>query len=107
MGSRIRDFRKVNSEDEILNRVQDNIEENISNIIRTEILDGRLITGIKLLPGVTNSIAHKLSREVRGYFIVLKDSDSSVWDEHSTNTNKKLFLNLRCSAEVTISLWAF
>lgn len=106
-GQRIRDFKKIKSEDSTLNRMQDQVEFTISQLVRTEILDGRLMKEVKLQTGSTNVIEHKLGRAIRGWVLTRKRANATVWDSQDSNTRQDKFLNLECSADVSVDLWVF
>lgn len=105
-GQRLRDYKKIKSDDDVLNRVQDQIAYSIAQLIRTEPLDGRLIPNVSLTAGA-NSVEHKLGRDLRGWIVVRKRANANIWDEQDSNTRSSLFLNLQTSADVTVDLWVF
>lgn len=65
-------------------------------------LDGRLIEDIVVTTS-TVSVAHKLSRQPRGWFIVSKNANADVWESSKSSS----YLVLDSSATVTISIWVF
>lgn len=98
---------KIASSDPVLDRVQEHIEQSFQAVTRNPLIDGVLIENVSLVSASTNIIEHKLSREVIGYIIVSKSSDSNVWDDLKAQTKKKLFLNLETDVDTTVSLWIF
>ena len=105
-GPRIRDYKKINSPDELLNRVQDEVSNSISQLLRTEILDGRLIQNVTLTAGI-NSVEHRLDRPILGWMITRKRADANVWDSQDNNGIPTRFLDLNASADVVVDIWVF
>lgn len=103
-GPRIRDYKKIKSDDEVLNRVQDQVATSIGQLLRTDILDGRLIKEVSLTAGA-NTVEHKLDRVLRGWFITKKNAFADVHDAVTSQPDK--FLVLQASAAVTVNLWVF
>ena len=106
-GQRIRDFKKIYSDDQVLNRVQDQVAQSISQLLRTEVLDGRLIKDVELSAGISNEVEHKLGRDLIGYIVTKKNAQSDIWDEQQNNARISSFLNLRSENNVTVDLWVF
>lgn len=100
-------FSKIGFTDDQLARLESNIENTFAPIITKEILNGRLIKNIALTAGLTNKVEHGLQREVLGYIIVKKGANAVIWDGEASNTMKSSFLNILCSANVTVSFWVF
>lgn len=100
-------LRKIQSDDDVLNRFQDNVASAISPIIQQPILGGNLLSGISLLTGVDNNVPHKLGRKLIGYMVVRKNSNSTVWDSQGFNLSQNSTLILNCSANTTVDLWVF
>lgn len=87
--------------DSVLSRFQDNVKEAVGSISRVPILDGLLVEGISLTTGIDNNVAHKLGRIPRMWIVADRNANSTVW---RTAWDDSL-IALRCSANVTISLW--
>lgn len=87
--------------------LNENLQSMLEPVLKKEILDGILLKNITLTTGVLNHVSHKLQRPVIGYFVVRADASSNVWDSEDDNLNRDVFLDLRCSANVTVSLWVF
>lgn len=107
---RLKKFQKIDHPDYAVNRIQDNIEQAFEPVTRSEILQGVLTSSVQLKTGQDNLVEHKLGREVRGYLVIAKSASATVCDkllDATDNTNKKLFLNLQSSADVTVRLWIF
>ena len=100
-------FRKINTGDSNLQRIQDNIEKVLNPLARKEISDGLLIEDVAIVSGTMKSIDHGLGRKLRGWFAVRVSANAVIWDNQSTNLFPTRTLNLQSSANVTVSLWVF
>ena len=100
-------FKKIEIEDQILSRVQDNIEQAIGALPSTEILQGRLVKSVSLLSASTVKVAHKLGRPVIGWIVVRQRGNAAIWDVQDSNPSPSLTLDLNCSSNVTVDLWVF
>jgi len=96
-------FKKLQLADEIVSRFQDNVESALDPLTKNKLIDGVLIENISLVASGDNQIAHKLGRMPVLWFPVRKYQNADVWEAANTATNT--LLTLRCSANVTISLW--
>jgi hypothetical protein len=103
----LKSFKKIQSEDKDLNKVQSNIEQLIEPFLNSEITDGVLIKNISLDSSITNQVNHKLGRKPLGWIVVRQRANSIIWDSQDTNTKANRTLELSCSANVTIDLWIF
>lgn len=91
-----------------LSKVQDNVRNVLESISELhEIVNGRLIKDIAIVSGTAKIISHELSRKLKGWIVVRKSANSTIWDSQLTNTNPKTTLVLQASANVTVSLWVF
>ena len=79
----------------------------LEEIQKKQIVDGMLLQSVSLTSGVVNNITHKLSRNPTGYIVVTRSADCRVWDDQITNTQKDIYLKLRTSANVVVTLWVF
>lgn len=100
-------FKRVKSQDRIVNQIQDNVEQVLSPLLRALISDGRLIENILIETGTPKSINHGLGRKLRGWMVTSKNSNADIWDSQSTNKLSSKTLILNSSANVIISLWVF
>jgi len=100
-------FKRLDTQDEALSRVQENVDTAIGSLPSTEIIQGRLVKNIALISSATNSVDHKLGRALIGWQIIRIRSNSIIWDTQDTNSIPQLTLNLNCSANVTVDLWVF
>jgi len=99
----VKDFKKIIIEDRITRQLQENVQQAITPIINSEIIDGLIIKDIEVLTGTKKVISHKLGRTPNGFAIVKRNANSTVWN----GTIDKKTIELNSSANVTISLWVF
>jgi hypothetical protein len=99
-------FRRINVKDNDLRLVQDSSEVVLTALISKSILDGIIVKDVAVGTSST-SIDHKLGRELIGWIVISKSSDSRVWDEQAGNTQKTKTLILKASSATTVSLWVF
>ena len=92
-------FKKLFHDDDIINRIQSNIEEQFDQSNYNDLI------GIALIAGQDNIINHKLGRKFIGWQVIDINRDSNVW--RINNNSPTLNLTLRCSASTTISLRIF
>jgi len=100
-------FKKVNSDNEQLNKMQENVSQALLPVLGSAILDGVLLTEIELTTGQANLIEHKLGRRPLGWIAVRKRAESTLWDNQNANLLNNRTLDLRCSSNVTVDLWIF
>lgn len=85
-------------------RAQSNVDNALKGILGSEISNGVLLENISITTAGV-SIEHKLNREYRGYLICKNDTFNSI--KATTDSNKKLFINLQATVDCTVSLWVF
>lgn len=82
--------------------------EQLSNVITSlqgsPIIDGVLKEQITLTSGNSIAIPHLLRRRVRGWVIVRKNANVSIWEQKSPDNNN---LYLISDGDVVINLWIF
>lgn len=106
-GGKSRFYRKVFTGNMEEARQQTAIEQAVAPAIKAELLNGRLIDNVSLLAASQTRFEHKLGRKPRGYLIILKSAEATVWDDLKTELKPELFLPLRSSADCTVSIWIF
>lgn len=101
-------FKKIQT-DRVLGQVQSNIEASLTPIQKSLIIDGIFLPGIVLKSSDSNGtqINHLLGRNPNGYIVVNKNANSDVWQSDVQNTLSDKIIYLKCSADVTVSLWIF
>lgn len=100
-------FQKIGTSIPLVDQVVEKAAISFDSLFNKEILDGRLILDIPLSSAATNRVAHGLQRAAVGYIVVKKNANAQIWDSEASNTLKSLFLDLNCSAAVTVSIWIF
>lgn len=100
-------FQHVNTEDQQLERVQQNIAAAVNPVIQASIIDGRLIKDVSLTTAQANLIEHKLGRALKGWFITRLRAGVTIWDEQDSNELPSRTLDLRSSADVVVDVWVF
>lgn len=103
----IKNYKKISSDIQELNQIQDRISDVFTAISSSDIINGVLLKSIFLSTGEENLIAHKLGRKPKGYIVIRKRSQSEIWDEQDSVQMPNKYLDLRCSANVLIDLWIF
>lgn len=98
------DLVRVQTQNEELNRIQNNIQQSISGIKgSTPFIGGSLLTGVSVKMGQDNAIPHGLTRTPTVWVICDQNTGTNVW-RTSWDSN---FLTLQCSADCTVSLWVY
>ncbi len=88
-------------------QTQDNTENILKAVSESSIVGGHLVVDEDLLSASTVLIAHKLGRAFQGWAVTDKQGDARVWRDTTSTADTKLFLALKCSADVTVDLWIF
>lgn len=102
----MRSYQRVGSSDEALSRVQTNIENALSPIASSAILDGKLITAELTTAGA--NIAHGLGRSYRGYIIVSTGAVSFSGHTYEVaSPDDAIYLTLSSTSNVTVTAWVF
>lgn len=78
----------------------------LNPVLANPLMAGRMINSVSLTTGV-NTINHGLQRKLRGYFVVLKSADVTLYDSQMTNQQADLTLILNASGAATVSLYVF
>lgn len=96
----------IHSQDNELNLIQTKWKSLIDPILSNTLVDGRLISGVSLVNG-SNTINHKLGRNLLGYIIVGINGIASIYDNQANNQTPDLTLTLISNAAVKVNLWVF
>lgn len=100
----IRDYKKVASPNEELNRVQDKLQEFFQPITANPLLDGTLLTSVTISTTLTQ-VPHRLGRPPLGYIIVAQNSNATIWQP--SKSLPSTFLDLQASATTVADIWVF
>lgn len=101
-----RKFRKLEIPDELVSRVQDNIDTAIAGLPTIQLIQGQLLSNVRLVVGV-NIINHGLQRQLIGWMPTRLRAAAQIYDSQDTNINANLTLILNSNADVTVDLWVF
>jgi hypothetical protein len=96
-------FRKVVSGNDDVQRLQANVEQAISEVLKNPILDSVLIESVRLSAGNVTQVSHKLSRIPKGYILVSKDGPGDFY----LNSKDASFLNFISTTAVNVSILVF
>lgn len=99
----LKPLRKTRTENLDVRQLQDAVDEVLKDVINNPLLQGRLIEKVVLSAG-TNTLAHGLGRELRGYLIAKRSSAATVYQIDPPTPD---YLTLVVSADVTLTLWVF
>lgn len=99
-------LQRIQTADRVLNMIQDNVSNILDPYSSLEIVQGQILKNVALVSG-TNNIAHKLSRNLVGWFIVRQRAAGTVYDTQDTNPTPALFLRLVASANMSVDLYVF
>lgn len=97
-------FRKLFTEDKVLNRVQNNISDKFSTLDINPLIDARLLENVSLASGA-NVVNHRLGRRIRGYIVVRRSANVGIHDSDSSIPDRTI--NLTASGAVVVSLIVF
>jgi len=99
-------FDRVQTDNEILNRIQDRLKAVIAAIIGKPIIDGQLLDGVTIESGSSSTpVAHKLGRMPRGFIIVSGIPDVVI--ERASRDDRFLYLQAAGSTVTGVSIWVF
>jgi len=89
---------------EDIEKIQDNIDTMAKPIIDSLIVNGVIVEDAILEESKVNEVRHSLGRVPRGYIVIYKNANATVWDSQKGSPR---FLYLVTSVEATVSLWVF
>lgn len=94
---------KLQTGNEVLDRIQDRIIALLNPLLRVVLTDGRLVEDVAI-GIVQTSIPHGLGRKVRGWIMVSQSADARIWQSVVSDDR---FLYLIASSAVSGSIWVF
>ena len=97
------------------NSSQNQLEEVLTPITKSRIIDGVYLKNIDLTVSVDNLVEHKLGREPLGWIVVRKFANCTIWESltatiggASQKYDRKKFINFQVSTTTTnIHFWVF
>lgn len=105
-GNTLVKFQIIQSADQDLMTVQQNLTRTLNPIFNTNTLGGNILSNITLISG-SNIINHKLGRTLSGWQIIRQRAAASIFDTQDTNKTPALTLTLTSSAPVVVDLYVF
>lgn len=114
--------KKIQSDDEILNRIQDGIIPVINAVLAHPILDGRIVDTLAkdvngqfpaiVLGAAAVNVPHLLGRKYQGWEPIDRNANAAIWVDPPVagvdpNPDPTKFVRLVASATVTVKLWVF
>jgi len=78
----------------------------INPVLANPIVNGLMLSNVALTTG-TNSINHKLGRNLQGWFIVGINGPAQIYDTQASNQMPQLTLNLTSDSDVICNIWVF
>jgi hypothetical protein len=102
----IQKITKIQSDDRVVNLIQDQTNSTINDILESQIIDSVLLENVSLTTG-DNTVSHKLGRKLIGWIIVRQRSAGTVYDKQDTNQLNDKTLLLTASANMTVDLHVF
>jgi hypothetical protein len=95
-------FKKINVEDQELNRVQDAVKDAFSRLSNSPLSGASIVGPVHLVAGSPNVVATLLNRAALGYIVIGRDTNAPVWNG-LIGTNLVLYTDV----DVTVSLLVF
>lgn len=100
-------FRAVRTRNDDVQELQSALQPFVQDVRSRQVVDGRIVSGIVLVTGQPNIVVHKLDREPVGYMVIRASAAANVYDAQASNITPAQTLDLRTSANVTVSIWVF
>jgi len=98
----------IQSDDRVVNLVQDRLIKSLNPVLNNPILDGVLLESVSLVTGSDNVVNHTLGRPLVGWFVTRLRASATIYDKQDANTGTpNLTLVLVSSANVTVDLYVF
>jgi hypothetical protein len=103
----IRLFSTVHTADEVLQRIQTNIDSGFRKLLSVcPLLEGVLLKDIELSNVGFVRVEHKLGRKPNGYLVLRRNSSAIVYDSPGYALEDQALM-MRSSAQVSVTLWVF
>ena len=100
-------FKKVNTAIKDLYQTQENVEQVLTPILNSPIIDGVLVKDVDV--GTSDTVVnHKLGRSPLGWIIVKRNENAVIYESATTNNNRDKVLILKASSATTDTyFWIF
>jgi hypothetical protein len=99
-------YTKLNTQDELQNRIQDNTKKAVASVNSNPIMQGSILSGVSLKSG-DNTVDHKLGKKLTGWFIVRIRGAATIYDKQDSNAQASQTLVLNSSAAVSVDIFVF
>lgn len=96
----------VQTDDRNVNQLQSNINNSLAPLLNNPVLMGSILTSQALGIG-SNTIVHKLNRQLQGWFIVRQRALANIYDTQDSNASPATYLLLTSDAAVTVDIYVF
>lgn len=106
----MKQFKKIGAGQDlerVVDQLQENVGNSISEIVKVPILDGNLITEVSVSSGSDIIVNHKLNRKYRGYIITRKTADLNIWESSTTNNAKDKYILIQADTSGIVDIWFF
>lgn len=97
-------FRKLNTNDDLINRFQDNVDQVLHPVLACPLLAGLQLNNISLNAG-NNSINHLLGRKPLG--CIVTSLSSNVIIDANVDTASATVITIGASGAATASFWVY
>lgn len=102
-------LKRIQTQDQSLQLIQDNVDTALTNLQKSPLTAGKILSDISLTSGVDNLIVHNLGYVPRLAFPMLANVDTRIWNPVTASLNgtsaSNEVINLRCSATCIVSIW--
>lgn len=102
--------KKISTQNEDLNRVQDSFIPALNALLGHPILDGRLTDRITIAAGTFGTqVPHKLGRRPIGWWVVSLETNTPISEVVGGSPDDTKFINIQCgtAAACSFRLWVF
>jgi hypothetical protein len=100
---------KINFNDSEISRFQDNVDTALTPLQSMPMVGGTVLVNVALVSAQDNLVRHGLGRRPQYFIIVKSQVNSTFWSPNSISLNNAnadaTYINLRCSANATVSVW--
>lgn len=101
-------YLRIQTSDETLNRIQDSIASVVQDL-NSQLFPGGNLVKFDLKTGKDNLVPHGLAKMPQVWIVARLDTNATIWEQVSADLSgqsaTKDYLNLRCSADCSISVW--
>jgi hypothetical protein len=99
-------FKKLYQENRESQTFQNNVASALNPVLNAPIVNGFLLENISLGVG-SNTIAHKLQKQIRGAIVTQKNANSDVYFLQADANAPLINIIVNASVACTVTLWVF